>query len=254
MLRWFWNAGPWVVGVLLFTLGFVGQAMGTTSPGVVPVGEAEFRVNPVWEVEMTVGNHSGFLGHVVDQDGAGGEGDFVWEGQNYMVTSVLAAPNREDRDRIDVSLYVWPGLPPKSSHLFLQVGDLRLNLADGRVVGQHFFWQGVGLNWRMGDTVVLSLWEYPRHFEPRAFDGRGNNLAYPTWGMAGATLLRKTGVTSYADGVSELTLSRPNPRTVSNHVLRQGRSVLNSRWSSDTVWQWVQLIAHAATLSLDNPE
>jgi len=134
------------------------------------------------------------------------------------------------------------------------VGDLRLNLADGRVVGQHFFWQGVDLGWSVGDSVDVGLWGYPPRLELRAFDGRGNNLDNPTWGKAGTTLLRKTGVTSYADGVSEMTLLRPNPRVVSNHVLRQDRSVLNSRGSSDMLWQWGQFIDHDITLSLDDPD
>lgn len=254
MLRRFIARFGWLA-VLLFTFGFVGQAIGTEVPPVAAVGATEFRGYPVWEVEITVGTSiPGFLGYVVDQDGARGEGGFVWEGKNYTVTSVLAAPNGEDRDKSHISLYVWPGLPQESNRLFLQVGDLRLNLADGRVAGQHFFWPGVDLNWSMGDTVDLSIWEYPRHFEPRAFDGRGNNVAYPTWGAADTTLLRKTGVTSYADGVSEMTVSRPNPRTISNHVLHQGRSVLNSRGSSDMVWQWGQFIDHDITLSLDNPD
>ena len=67
---------------------------------------------------MSVGSHSGFLGWVVNHDGAGGEAGFVWEGKNYVVTSVLAAPNRGDRDKSDISLYVWPGLPEESSRLF----------------------------------------------------------------------------------------------------------------------------------------
>ncbi len=60
-----------VQAVLLFTFGFVGPAIGSPS-SVVPVGETEFRRYPVWETEMSVGSHSGFLGWVVDHNGAGG--------------------------------------------------------------------------------------------------------------------------------------------------------------------------------------
>ena len=58
-------------------------------------------------------------------------------------------------------------------------------------------------------------------------DGQGNNLDQPTWGMAGTALL-KLAPTSYADGISMPTTSRPNARTVSNLVFAQSESVPNS--------------------------
>ncbi len=89
--------------------------------------------------------------------------------------------------------------------------------------------------------------------EHRAMDGQGNNLDNPTWGMAGTALL-KLAPTSYADGISTPTTTRPNVRTVSNLEFAQSESVLNSTQVSDILWQWGQFIDHDITLSLDNTE
>jgi len=104
-----------------------------------------------------------------------------------------------------------------------------------------------------GETVVTNRWNWPSPFEHRSIDGWGNNLAHPTWGMAGTALLR-LAPTSYADGVSTPTTSRPNPRTISNLVVAQDESVPNSSGASDITWQWGQFIDHDVTLSPDNPD
>ena len=84
-------------------------------------------------------------------------------------------------------------------------------------------------------------------------DGEGNNLDHPTWGMAGTALL-KIAPTSYADGVSTPTISRPNARNISNLVFAQDESVPNASQASDILWQWGQFIDHDITLSPGNPE
>ncbi len=89
--------------------------------------------------------------------------------------------------------------------------------------------------------------------EHRSFDGEGNNLDFPTRGMAGTALL-KLAPTSYADGISTPTTTRPNARTVSNLVFAQAESIPNSTQASDILWQWGQFIDHDITLSPDNLE
>lgn len=85
--------------------------------------------------------------------------------------------------------------------------------------------------------------------ENRTFDGSGNNIASPALGMAGANLLRLT-TPAYSDGLSAMAGgSRPNPRDVSNAVVAQGGSILNSRNMSDLVWQWGQFMDHDLDLT-----
>lgn len=88
-------------------------------------------------------------------------------------------------------------------------------------------------------------------FEARSFDGYGNNFNHPSWGAAGATLL-KLAPNSYADGISVPTMRRPNARRISNAVFAQTDSVPNAAGASDITWQWGQFIDHDITLSLDN--
>ena len=102
-----------------------------------------------------------------------------------------------------------------------------------------------------GEPFVSGLDESP--LEHRSMDGQGNNLEHPAWGMAGTALLKRAP-TSYADGISTPTTSRPNPRTISNLVFSQSESVPNSSMASDLVWQWGQFIDHDITLSPDNLE
>jgi len=85
--------------------------------------------------------------------------------------------------------------------------------------------------------------------ENRTFDGTGNNLAHPAWGSAGAMFIRKAP-SAYADGVAAMSgATRPNPRTVSNVIVQQPASILNSRGLTDWVWQWGQFLDHEFTLT-----
>lgn len=90
-------------------------------------------------------------------------------------------------------------------------------------------------------------------FQHRALNGGGNNLANPSWGMAGTALL-KLAPGSYEDGISTPPTSRPNARAISNLVFAQNGLVLNSSGASDITWQWGQFIDHDITLSLDNTD
>ncbi len=90
-------------------------------------------------------------------------------------------------------------------------------------------------------------------FEHRALNGGGNNLANPSWGMAGTALL-KLAPGSYEDGISTPPTSRPNARAISNLVFAQDGLVPNSSGASDITWQWGQFIDHDVTLSLDNTD
>ena len=90
-------------------------------------------------------------------------------------------------------------------------------------------------------------------FEYRSMDGRGNNLYYPSWGMAGTALLQ-SAPTSYVDGISTPTALRPSPRAISNLVFAQDESAPNSLGASDIAWQWGQFIDHDISLSPSNPE
>ncbi|WP_420445914.1 peroxidase family protein [Candidatus Poriferisodalis sp.] len=207
----------------------------------------------VWEAELTVGGDGDPLGYSESVGGSLTDTDFSWMETDYSVTSILLTQPDSDSSTATVSIRIEPGLADEFSSLRLQVGDVGLNLADGKIDSGHFTWVGVDADWTAGEVVSLSLEEFADNLAPRALDGRGNNLANLTWGMAGTTLLKKAP-NSYADGVSTPTTSRPNARTISNLVFAQDTSVPNSSQASDIVWQWGQFLDHDITLSLDNAD
>lgn len=241
-----------VLLLFLLAFGFTEQALSEEAPTPL-LGAADGEVL-IWQSEMTAGSRWGFVGYVEGFEGSLTDDSFSMGGRTFTVRGVVSGQPGQDTSANTISLYIWPGLPQASRHMYLKVGDLSLNLADGRVAGQHFLWTGVDLNWTTGDTVEVSLWECPPHFEPRSFDGRGNNSRNPVWGRAGATLLRLAEPNSYRDGVSAMIGSRPNPRAISNRVFSQNRSIPNTAGATDMLWQWGQFIDHDITLSLDNLE
>ncbi|MGE3932071.1 MAG: peroxidase family protein [Rhodospirillaceae bacterium] len=85
----------------------------------------------------------------------------------------------------------------------------------------------------------------------RSFDGSGNNLANPTWGMAGTALIR-LGPDSYADGAGGMP-GGPNPRAISNAVVAQPASMPSTINVSNMFWQWGQFIDHDLDLVPTNP-
>lgn len=85
--------------------------------------------------------------------------------------------------------------------------------------------------------------------EVRRIDGWGNNVANPEWGALGCNLIRLSPP-AYADGMSQLAgPDRPNPRDISNIVVAQSNSRLNSTPLTDFLWQWGQFLDHDLDLS-----
>lgn len=77
-----------------------------------------------------------------------------------------------------------------------------------------------------------------------SLDGKGNNLAHPMWGAAGANLLRVAGV-GYADGISTPAgENRANPRLISNTVGVLTTDLANARQMASYVYAWGQFIDH----------
>ena len=103
----------------------------------------------------------------------------------------------------------------------------------------------------MGETVTVSLKEFPAQIEHRSIDGRSNNFRHPSRGAAGTAQLR-IAPTSYRDGVSRPVATRPNPRTISNLVSAQQGPEPNPSGASDIIWQWGQFLSHDIVLSTDN--
>src|SRR5215203_16265 len=89
---------------------------------------------------------------------------------------------------------------------------------------------------------------------PAPLDGVGNNVANPTWGAAGQTLIR-VGPAAYADGVSAPGgTNRPSAREVSNVLSKQlldarGNLALDPRFMTAFVYAWGQFIDHDVSLS-----
>lgn len=85
------------------------------------------------------------------------------------------------------------------------------------------------------------------------YTGEGNNVKNPTWGAAGAQLLRVAEPPAYADGISTLAeYSNPvvNPRVISNTVSATcGVRTCNSRLLSDFAWSFGQFIDHTLDLT-----
>lgn len=82
----------------------------------------------------------------------------------------------------------------------------------------------------------------------RSYDGSGNNIANPTWGMAGTDQVRTASGPHYTDGIGGM-INRGNPRSITNLVSAQTPSGLgNSRNLSSWTWQWGQFLDHDLAL------
>jgi peroxidase len=78
----------------------------------------------------------------------------------------------------------------------------------------------------------------------RSIDGTGNNLSNPTWGSAGADLLRLAPA-EYTDGISTPAgANRPSARIVSDLLASQEDDLLNDRDLSAFVYVWGQFLDH----------
>ncbi|OLT58440.1 peroxidase family protein [Moorena bouillonii] len=90
--------------------------------------------------------------------------------------------------------------------------------------------------------------------EFRTINGFGNNLNDPTLGQAETQLLRLL-TPAYEDGFNAPRITGstgnvlPNPRDISNTIVRQTESVPNFLNASDWIWQWGQFIDHDLDLN-----
>lgn len=85
--------------------------------------------------------------------------------------------------------------------------------------------------------------------EDRSYDGSGNNLLNPTWGTAGANLMRMAPA-DYADGMyAPSGGSRPGARAISNAIVAQSVMIDDSRVLSSFVFQWGQFVDHDLDLT-----
>lgn len=207
----------------------------------------------IWEADLAVGSDGNRLGYSPSFGGDLTDGDLSWQEATHNVTGFVLTQPEADSGSATMTFEIDPALGDGASSLRLWIGSVGLNLADASVDAGQYTWNGVGVDWERGDTIAVTLEEFPLNFTPRAFNGRANNLENPTWGMAGTALLKKAP-DAYADGVSTPTASRPNARTISNLVFAQDESVPNSSQASDITWQWGQFIDHDITLSPDNPD
>ncbi|MEZ6048775.1 MAG: peroxidase family protein [Planctomycetaceae bacterium] len=80
-------------------------------------------------------------------------------------------------------------------------------------------------------------------------DGVGNNVANPEWGSTETELLRIT-TPEYGDGISTPAGDdRPSARLVSNEIVAQETTELNSQHLSDIAWIWGQFLDHDIDLT-----
>ena len=90
----------------------------------------------------------------------------------------------------------------------------------------------------------------------RTIDGSSNNRNDQEMGAAHTELRRLVG-SDYGDGISSLAgAQRPSPRAISNAVVAQDSSILNTLGASDYLWQWGQFLDHDIDLTegTDPPE
>ena len=77
-----------------------------------------------------------------------------------------------------------------------------------------------------------------------SLDGKGNNPFHPTWGAAGADLVRMTRA-AYTDGVSSPSgATRPSARLISNTTAVLTTPFANARQMASYVYAWGQFIDH----------
>ena len=199
----------------------------------------------VWESVLTIGAVEDFLGYGTFADETEGSlttSEFSWKGTEYTVNNLLIS-DLDDEEYADVELDVSPGFDEEIDGLCLVIGDLALNLADGKVNPRQFYWRGVEFDLDEGETVEVGLRESHPTLSIRSRDGRYNNAGHPTWGQAQTELLRKATV-SYTDRTSSLPDWLPSPRLISNEAMDQSRSIANSAQASSILWQWGQFLDH----------
>ena len=86
-------------------------------------------------------------------------------------------------------------------------------------------------------------------YEFRSIDGTGNNLANPSFGSAGVSLLRLSDVAYDDDMSTPAGESRKSARAISNAVSSQSELIPNHAKASDFIWQWGQFLDHDISLT-----
>lgn len=83
-----------------------------------------------------------------------------------------------------------------------------------------------------------------------SLDGKGNNPAHPSWGSAGADLVRLSPA-AYGDGAATPSgVTRPGARLISNSVSVLTTPFANDRLLSSWVYGWGQFIDHDLDLTI----
>ena len=238
--------------------GTVNIAFGNLPAGInaggVTVARITLHNSQVWEAVLTVGAVEGFLGYGAlagETEGALSTSEFSWRGTEYTVQNLLISPT-DDQEIADVELEVAPGFVEGIDGLCLIIGDLCLNLADGRVNARQFYWEGVELDQDEDETIDVELRETHPALLIRSRDGRYNNAAHSTWGQTETELLRGATV-SYTDRVSSPPTWLPSARFISNEAMDQSRSIANSAQASSMLWQWGQFLDHDIGLTPPGP-
>lgn len=75
----------------------------------------------------------------------------------------------------------------------------------------------------------------------RGYDGSSNNLDNPDWGRAGTNLLRISK--------QENSTVNPNPRAISNEILKTVNTKKSNKNFSDFVWGWGQFLDHEISIT-----
>ncbi len=199
----------------------------------------------IWSAEMTVGTSEGYLGYGTFAETDAGSltgSEFTWHGMTHTVTNLLLDENGGSGPNI-VSLEVSPGIAKDADCLYIALGDVELNLADGYINERQFFWRAEDLEWTEGDAIDVGLRQFSPWFPARSLDGRGNNHDHADWGQTDQPL-RRFATVSYMDRVAEAPTWLPNPRLISNILQQQDAPTANTALASDMMWQWGQFLDH----------
>lgn len=107
------------------------------------------------------------------------------------------------------------------------------------------------LEQKQEDETTINLYQ---NLIWRSYDGSGNNLVNPNYGMVGIPLVRQS-FADYGDGSSSLAVrgaKNTNPRIISNSICKQTTDIPNSLGLSDMVWGWGQFLDHEVDLTPDD--
>lgn len=99
--------------------------------------------------------------------------------------------------------------------------------------------------------IVLPLGPSAKY---QKINGRKNNRRKAAWGAAGSLLIRQVAIddSRYPNGDPATAL--PNPRQISNIVVRQDRDTYSAKGLSDMFWLWGQFLDHDITLVHTNSD